>query len=52
MNETGIRLRQNEDNERFIEGVWAIFTHGNAVGLGEAFRVERRRVRIETWLIS
>ncbi|MEF9604810.1 thiamine pyrophosphate-binding protein, partial [Paracoccus sp. PXZ] len=25
-----------EDGERFIEGVWAIFGHGNVAGLGEA----------------
>lgn len=26
----------NEDGERFISGVWAIFGHGNVAGLGEA----------------
>ena len=26
----------NEDGERFIAGVWAIFGHGNVAGLGEA----------------
>jgi 3D-(3,5/4)-trihydroxycyclohexane-1,2-dione acylhydrolase (decyclizing) len=25
-----------EEGERFIDGVWAIFGHGNVVGLGEA----------------
>lgn len=28
--------QQTEDGERFIEGVWAIFGHGNVAGLGEA----------------
>ncbi|OWJ79366.1 3D-(3,5/4)-trihydroxycyclohexane-1,2-dione acylhydrolase (decyclizing) [Haematobacter genomosp. 1] len=28
--------QQNEAGERFIEGVWAIFGHGNVAGLGEA----------------
>ena len=28
----------NEDNERYIEGVWAIFGHGNVAGLGEALQ--------------
>ena len=26
----------NEDGERFVAGVWAIFGHGNVAGLGEA----------------
>ncbi|TXB63148.1 3D-(3,5/4)-trihydroxycyclohexane-1,2-dione acylhydrolase (decyclizing), partial [Paracoccus aurantiacus] len=25
-----------EDGERFIDGVWAIFGHGNVAGIGEA----------------
>jgi 3D-(3,5/4)-trihydroxycyclohexane-1,2-dione acylhydrolase (decyclizing) len=28
--------QQNEEGERFIEGMWAIFGHGNVAGLGEA----------------
>lgn len=28
----------NEDGERFISGVWAIFGHGNVAGLGEALQ--------------
>ncbi len=28
----------NEDDERFIAGVWAIFGHGNVAGLGEALQ--------------
>lgn len=28
--------QMNEDGERFMAGIWAIFGHGNVVGLGEA----------------
>ena len=31
-----IAAQQNEDGERFIEGCWAIFGHGNVAGIGEA----------------
>ena len=31
-----LSVQTNEDGERFIEGVWAIFGHGNVAGLGEA----------------
>ncbi|GAB5374377.1 MAG: 3D-(3,5/4)-trihydroxycyclohexane-1,2-dione acylhydrolase (decyclizing) [Acuticoccus sp.] len=31
-----LAAQSNEDGERFIEGVWAIFGHGNVAGLGEA----------------
>ncbi|MBK4217536.1 3D-(3,5/4)-trihydroxycyclohexane-1,2-dione acylhydrolase (decyclizing) [Paracoccus caeni] len=31
-----LSVQMNEDGERFIEGVWAIFGHGNVAGLGEA----------------
>ncbi|PQO23847.1 3D-(3,5/4)-trihydroxycyclohexane-1,2-dione acylhydrolase (decyclizing) [Rhodobacteraceae bacterium WD3A24] len=31
-----IAAQFNEDGERFISGVWAIFGHGNVAGLGEA----------------
>ena len=29
-------VQMNEDGDRFIDGVWAIFGHGNVAGLGEA----------------
>jgi 3D-(3,5/4)-trihydroxycyclohexane-1,2-dione acylhydrolase (decyclizing) len=29
-------VQTNEDGDRFIDGVWAIFGHGNVAGLGEA----------------
>ena len=29
-------VQMTEDGDRFIEGVWAIFGHGNVAGLGEA----------------
>jgi len=31
-----LSLQKTEEGERFIEGVWAIFGHGNVAGLGEA----------------
>ena len=31
-----LSAQTNEEGERFIEGVWAIFGHGNVAGLGEA----------------
>ena len=31
-----LSVQKTEDGERFIEGVWAIFGHGNVAGLGEA----------------
>jgi len=31
-----LSVQKTEEGERFIEGVWAIFGHGNVAGLGEA----------------
>jgi len=31
-----LSVQSNEDGERFIEGIWGIFGHGNVAGLGEA----------------
>ena len=31
-----LTVQNNEDGERFVAGVWAIFGHGNVAGLGEA----------------
>ena len=36
-----IAAQQNEDGERFIEGCWAIFGHGNVAGIGEALQAQR-----------
>jgi 3D-(3,5/4)-trihydroxycyclohexane-1,2-dione acylhydrolase (decyclizing) len=36
-----LSLQQAEDGSRFIEGVWAIFGHGNVAGLGEALHAHR-----------
>ncbi len=33
-----LSVQMNEDGERFIEGVWAIFGHGNVAGIGEALQ--------------
>ena len=31
-----LSVQMNEDGARFIDGIWAIFGHGNVAGLGEA----------------
>ncbi len=31
-----LSVQMTEEGERFIEGIWAIFGHGNVAGLGEA----------------
>ena len=31
-----LAVQRTDANERFIEGIWAIFGHGNVAGLGEA----------------
>ena len=36
-----LSVQQAEDGSRFIEGVWAIFGHGNVAGLGEALHAHR-----------
>jgi 3D-(3,5/4)-trihydroxycyclohexane-1,2-dione acylhydrolase (decyclizing) len=36
-----------EDGERFVEGIWGIFGHGNVAGLGEA--LEKARQDFPTW---
>jgi 3D-(3,5/4)-trihydroxycyclohexane-1,2-dione acylhydrolase (decyclizing) len=36
-----LSVQQAEDGSRFIEGVWAIFGHGNVAGLGEALHTHR-----------
>lgn len=33
-----LSMQMTEDGERFIEGVWAIFGHGNVAGIGEALQ--------------
>lgn len=42
-----LSVQTNEDGERFIEGVWAIFGHGNVAGFGEA--LYQVRDRLPTW---
>jgi 3D-(3,5/4)-trihydroxycyclohexane-1,2-dione acylhydrolase (decyclizing) len=36
-----IAAQHNDDGERFIEGCWAIFGHGNVAGLGEALHAAK-----------
>ncbi len=36
-----LSVQMSEDGTRFIEGVWAIFGHGNVAGLGEALYAHR-----------
>ncbi len=42
-----LAAQKNENGERFIEGVWAIFGHGNVAGLGEA--LYHAREELPTW---
>ena len=42
-----LSVQMTEDNERFIEGVWAIFGHGNVAGMGEA--LHKFRDMLPTW---
>ena len=39
--------QRNEDGERLVSGVWAIFGHGNVAGLGEA--LQRAGDALPTW---
>ena len=39
-----LAVQMTEDGERFVEGCWAIFGHGNVAGLGEALYAERGRL--------
>lgn len=36
-----ISVQMTEDGNRFIEGIWAIFGHGNVAGIGEALYAHR-----------
>ena len=36
-----ISVQMNEDGVPFLDGIWAIFGHGNVAGLGEALFAER-----------
>lgn len=42
-----LSVQNTEEGERFIEGVWAIFGHGNVAGMGEA--LHRYRDVLPTW---
>ena len=42
-----LSVQMTEDGQRFIEGVWAIFGHGNVAGLGEALYAQR--ASLPTW---
>lgn len=42
-----LSVQMTEEGERFIEGVWAIFGHGNVAGLGEALHGVRDT--LPTW---
>jgi 3D-(3,5/4)-trihydroxycyclohexane-1,2-dione acylhydrolase (decyclizing) len=42
-----LSVQMNEDGERFIDGVWAIFGHGNVAGIGEA--LHGIQDRLPTW---
>ncbi|SEP68785.1 3D-(3,5/4)-trihydroxycyclohexane-1,2-dione acylhydrolase (decyclizing) [Loktanella sp. DSM 29012] len=36
-----IAAQQNADGDRFVEGCWAIFGHGNVAGIGEALHAAK-----------
>ena len=42
-----LAAQMTEDGDRFIEGIWGIFGHGNVAGLGEA--LEKARQDFPTW---
>ncbi|WP_106359265.1 3D-(3,5/4)-trihydroxycyclohexane-1,2-dione acylhydrolase (decyclizing) [Yoonia maritima] len=42
-----LSVQHTETGERFIEGIWAIFGHGNVAGLGEA--LEKSQAVFPTW---
>ena len=42
-----LSVQMTEEGERFIEGVWAIFGHGNVAGIGEALYAGRET--LPTW---
>ncbi|MGV8954760.1 MAG: 3D-(3,5/4)-trihydroxycyclohexane-1,2-dione acylhydrolase (decyclizing) [Cypionkella sp.] len=42
-----LSVQMTEEGDRFIEGVWAIFGHGNVAGIGEALYGEREN--LPTW---
>ena len=42
-----LSVQMTEEGERFIEGVWAIFGHGNVAGIGEALHGIRKA--LPTW---
>ena len=42
-----LSVQLTENGDRFIEGVWAIFGHGNVAGLGEALYAQRET--LPTW---
>ncbi len=42
-----LSVQMTEEGERFVEGMWAIFGHGNVAGLGEA--LHRYRADFPTW---
>ncbi|WP_421979685.1 3D-(3,5/4)-trihydroxycyclohexane-1,2-dione acylhydrolase (decyclizing) [Roseibium sp.] len=42
-----IAAQMSEDGDRFIDGIWAIFGHGNVAGLGEA--LQQAGNQLPTW---
>ena len=43
-----LSLQMTEEGTRFIEGVWAIFGHGNVAGIGESLRAMAPSVGLGT----
>ncbi len=42
-----LSVQMTEDGERYIDGMWGIFGHGNVAGLGEA--MEKAKAEFPTW---
>lgn len=42
-----LSAQMTEDGERFVDGIWAIFGHGNVAGLGEA--LQKAGNSLPTW---
>ncbi len=42
-----LAAQMTEEGERFVDGIWAIFGHGNVAGLGEA--LQKAGNRLPTW---
>jgi len=42
-----LSVQMTPEGDRYFEGVWAIFGHGNVTGLGEA--LQKEQANLPTW---